>query len=279
MENLNWYNRKEDIEKKLDTLENFYEVIEARRIAYQRKENLEEFYVFKAAFHLDQFGQCWKVFNPNLKTIINQVIVTEEELWTIIRNYDHSRNALTRDEINKDFEQARTSGRPFPTEFAMTFEYPPFPGVLCPECGKGWDISNLTDYIKMDGKNIDKTIQYFHKQCLHKSLDRTQQEQFTEVFQKVGFSEIVIKPIKNEYEGCQDPNCTKCASWFLIETGYGIFKVGWRKRVINITWPKEKNFLSLFIGENVTKSESFIHAHGWEKLEEYLTKIQQELFK
>jgi len=353
-----WYNQKEGIITKLDTLENFFELLEVRRIAHkERDETLNEFYVLNAAFHLDQFGQCGRCLTPQLQQIINLPIITKEELWTIIRNYDRGRNALTNAEIVKDTDAARASGRSYPFQFCIAHEYPPYPGVTCPECGQSWNIKNLTDYLKMESvrkkfpagefigkslktmweayakktdaeyhdpadhrvynpKHIDNTphpeyptlkinrcgfypddsgrtdpeyilqegdvvefwvIECFHKQCLRTHLDRTEQEGFIEVFKKAGFQKYEFKAIPNEYEGCHDPYCTKCAAWFLVTTEHGIFKVGWRKRVIEITWPKEQKFLQLFTGEDVTKGESGIHAWGWEKAAEYLAKIQQQL--
>jgi hypothetical protein len=115
---------------------------------------------------------------------------------------------------------------------------------------------------------------YFHEECNRRHLLLTEKNKFQEIFKKSGFRNIKITAIPNEY--CQ---CDLCAPWFDIETEFGVFRIGWRKRVISINWGNfsTNNLLYLFEDEDVTKGEKGIHAWGWDKAEDYLTRIQREL--
>lgn len=125
---------------------------------------------------------------------------------------------------------------------------------------------------------------YYHQACNRKHLHQQEELRFKDIFEKAGFKDIRMASLPNEY--CP---CDHCAPWFNVNTEFGTIKIGWRKRVINIDWslleqtlkecgklPK-KNILSLFKKEDVTKEETLIHAWGWEKAEEYLTKIHDLL--
>jgi len=64
--------------------------------------------------------------------------------------------------------------------------------------------------------------------------------------------------------------------WWLVFTDFGVFKIGWRKRVIEISW---RLIDTVIVGEDitkddVTKSNSYIHAYGNAKAVEYLTRIR-----
>jgi hypothetical protein len=65
--------------------------------------------------------------------------------------------------------------------------------------------------------------------------------------------------------------------WFVITTKIGRFKVGWRKRVIEIDWsqtiePRPDGNI-LFKDENVTVGETYVHAWTYEKMRAYIKKI------
>ncbi len=136
------------------------------------------------------------------------------------------------------------------------------------------------DYVIQPGDQVLFSVdRYYHRECNRINLLKEKEGQFTDIFKKAGFTAISMQSIPNEY--C---SCKFCAPWFLVNTEFGVFKIGWRKRVIDIDWcavdiPPELNIFSLFVDEEVTKGSSNIHAWGWEKAEEYLTKVYNILSK
>ena len=89
-----------------------------------------------------------------------------------------------------------------------------------------------------------------------------------------GERRIFVTEIPNEYCNCY--HCKLTSPWFLVVTGKGAIKIGWRKRVINIDWSASevtKKADELFPDENVTKDFKSIHAWGYDKAKEYIDKI------
>ncbi len=140
-------------------------------------------------------------------------------------------------------------------------------------------------YIVQDGDETCVNFwHYFHKSCHRKSLNQKMRASFRETFKKAGFKGFKMAPIKNRYCSCEH-----CAPWYRISTEFGNFKIGWRKRVINIDWsqvmqkltsegkwPKD-GLLPLFSKEDVTKDTDHIHAWGYEPAQDYLTRIREHL--
>lgn len=109
-----------------------------------------------------------------------------------------------------------------------------------------------------------------HNACNRKKLEADMERQLHYVFTKAGFTKVTLKPIPNRYCPCEH-----CAPWFNVSTEHGTFTIGWRKRVINIDWEATgKNLLPLFGDQDVTKDSHSIHAWGYDKAAEYLTRIK-----
>lgn len=126
---------------------------------------------------------------------------------------------------------------------------------------------------------------YYHSKCNRINLLKEEEKYFTEIFEKAGFVNFSLIEISNEY--C---NCEHCAPWFNITTQFGVIKIGWRKRVINIDWSKlyddtpelksiNSKLTNLFENEDTTKGQNYIHAWGAEKAQEYLKTIHSYLLK
>lgn len=80
---------------------------------------------------------------------------------------------------------------------------------------------------------------------------------------------------------CGD-GCEFCRErpWWLVETEFGLIKIGWRKRVISIEWESTKLKIHgkevLAKGEEwVTNWETGVHAYGWIKATEYLARFSE----
>lgn len=91
---------------------------------------------------------------------------------------------------------------------------------------------------------------------------------------------IYVEEIPNGY-GASPEYCI--FPWFIVTTGIGRIKIGWRKRVIHIDWTdtlQKKKTEELFPNEDVTKNSNYeetryIHAWGYEKAKEYLDIIHK----
>ena len=151
---------------------------------------------------------------------------------------------------------------------------------------KGWmgEKEGISDsyLVKGGDEGFFRVKTFYHSECNQTDLAIEKEKKFRELFEKAGFEVNYLDPIKNEH--CQ---CELCAPWFLVDTQFGLFKIGWRTKVINIDWggvfldiSKEdgtiilpSDIVSLFKSEEVTKTENYIHAWGYEKAEKYLKKI------
>lgn len=98
------------------------------------------------------------------------------------------------------------------------------------------------------------------------------------VLKMAGFSDFFVKEIPNEY--CGPNGCHICAQhpWLLVATPLGIFKFGWRKRVMVINW--EKTTIAaraddLFKSEDTTKYDRLIHACSYAKAAEYFEALRK----
>ena len=84
---------------------------------------------------------------------------------------------------------------------------------------------------------------------------------------------ILVEEIPNGY--CHDW-CCRHLPWFVVTTEIGRFKIGWRKRVINIEWEETrvtKTASELFPDDDVTKSGRTIHAWSLEDAKRYVQTI------
>lgn len=81
---------------------------------------------------------------------------------------------------------------------------------------------------------------------------------------------IYVEEIPNGY--CSDW-CCRHLPWFVVTTTRGRFKIGWRKRVINLDW-KETNISNdankIFPDENTTKGDGYIHAWSLDDCSRYV---------
>jgi hypothetical protein len=138
------------------------------------------------------------------------------------------------------------------------------------------------DYILQEGDKVGfSVVKCYHKKCNREFLNTNETTQFEKCFLDAGFEkeQFELIPIPNEY--CHDvENCTICANWFNVSTEYGIIKIGWRKRVINIDWSNINDILVcngniIFEDQETTKGENYVHAWGNDKCTEYLLKLKE----
>ncbi|KKN08303.1 hypothetical protein LCGC14_1058150 [marine sediment metagenome] len=102
--------------------------------------------------------------------------------------------------------------------------------------------------------------------------------------------------IESHYELANEywPDCAEYADvrraspWWLVKTQYGLIKIGWRKRVINIDWSDTEyrsgvskfadgSDIDVLTKDDVTKAESMVHAYGYAKAVQYLSALDLRL--
>lgn len=141
----------------------------------------------------------------------------------------------------------------------------PRAGEACPGCHGGWTLVNAHDCV------VSGEARY-HEVCLRITLANGFRERFHRVLEPA-FPFFSLSEIPNEY--CK---CSSCGPWFAVHTLYGIIKIGWRKRVINIDWSGTgASFPDLFQDEDVTHEPNLVHAWGYEKAGVYLARLKQAL--
>ena len=127
------------------------------------------------------------------------------------------------------------------------------------------------DYVVQSGDRTSvQVLQFRHKGCRQKAAELLTRTNFEKAFAQAGYTKVNLITRKNEY--CP---CDTCTPWYTAQVAGSLpFVIGWRKRVINVDWSESGVALGhLFEEETVTKGLYHIHAYGYDRLAEYLTKI------
>jgi hypothetical protein len=61
--------------------------------------------------------------------------------------------------------------------------------------------------------------------------------------------------------------------WYRVATSVGYFDIGWRKRVISISWDRGPEAREIFPEADVTKIGRTIHAWSYEDAREYVARV------
>ena len=102
----------------------------------------------------------------------------------------------------------------------------------------------------------------------HRVLEQEKQDKLLNCFKMAGVQVRYFWNIKNEYYG-------DSADWLLVQTDFGLVKIGWRKRVIVIDW--SNTGIEFTIDEDVTKDSHYCHAWGYPKAIEAIEKLKKSL--
>lgn len=95
------------------------------------------------------------------------------------------------------------------------------------------------------------------------------------LFLLAGIDILNIWKIENKYWPEAYVEERKNSPWWLIQTKWGMVEIGWRKRVINIDWSNTPVRIEVTADE-VTKSETMVHAWTYIKAAEYLNRLYNE---
>ena len=95
-------------------------------------------------------------------------------------------------------------------------------------------------------------------------------EEAKALFLLAGIDATKFHELQNKYDGnLNDP-------WWLVKTPTGLIEIGWRKRVINIDW-SDTTIRKQITKDDVTKSDTNVHAWGYHKALEYLLSLRYEI--
>jgi len=241
-EKIMWYDTKEGIQFVLqEGLAGLHYLVEKRHEAgYQRGERMKEWCVL-GLYYLDSCG--------------NTAYITENPPKNHIWAKD-VRPVMSLTELREEQLMFYSS-----TINPSVSRIPPVE-EKCDRCGHGWDFRNIDDF---HPRHVDEP--YRHERC-HRLADiEESQKEFKEIFERAGVPCSSLRMIPNEYDGCRsDP-------WFIVETTQGPIRIGWRKRVISISWEGsalQHDGRKIFEKEDVTTDKALVHAWGTEKAVEYL---------
>jgi hypothetical protein len=123
--------------------------------------------------------------------------------------------------------------------------------------------------------SVEKLVKAFHEETAKDDpeLKERARKEKLEILELFGDQKIFVREIPNEYCDCY---ICKQMPWFVVTTDKGEIKIGWRKRVLCLSWDNS-NIMNtaeeLFGGENTTKYDKTIHAWGYEKAEKYIDKL------
>ncbi|CAK0752665.1 hypothetical protein CCP1ISM_470007 [Azospirillaceae bacterium] len=120
--------------------------------------------------------------------------------------------------------------------------------IECPKCKASGKISNMTPWY---GREL--------KESEAKSI-----------FELAGIKVLRIIPILNQYHSGGSGEKQYWHPWWLVKTDYGLVEIGWRKRVISISWEDTK-VRGIVTKDELTKDEAYVHAYSIAKAVEYLT--------
>lgn len=237
------YDDRDGIAYATYTLERLVKLARERNIAgYERKERLQEWVVL-GAIAFDTCGNIGLIDKENRREMGTYArAVTMAEFIALPREGSFSYSG---------------SGRVLPD-----------PESKCPVCTRGWSIENWIDSVFVESTAYHKACRLFVREAVN-------QEYFENAFTAAGYDTRShnFTRIPNEY---WPGACDYGESWFLVQVPFGVIKVGWRKRVIELAWHKANlETQPDFSKEDVTRENRMIHAWGFVKLVEYLTKIRE----
>jgi hypothetical protein len=94
------------------------------------------------------------------------------------------------------------------------------------------------------------------------------------LFEMAGFEVKSVHELPNGYWPDSYVELRRDNPWWLIETEIGLVKLGWRKRVISISWTNTP-YRIVVTDDDTTKDEDMVHAWSYPKALQYLTDLKR----
>ena len=243
-----WYDTREGFENALQQgLAGLKEISDRRACAgYKDKERLSVWYIL-GYYCFDACG--------------NTMVITEgHPTYSDFNAYVP--RILTDDEMRaamKDKSWTMTHGSIPPTS------------ETCPRCLEGWNMQNYATHMAKRDYQTDEWTHY-HKRCHDLKVTQSEIAYFREILKEAHLDDCDYRLIPAEYPD------RPTAPWFMVETDLGPIKIGYRRRVISISWKhaeglKEIDGRKLFEDEGVTTDRALVHAWGKDKAVDYLNRL------
>jgi hypothetical protein len=104
------------------------------------------------------------------------------------------------------------------------------------------------------------------------------EDEVRSTFTLAGIEVLNLWKTDNQYQGVSYRTNPDIPPWWLVQTPVGMMILGWRSRVIEMDWentPIRINQEHPLTKDDVTKTETYIHAYGLPKAVEYLTEFRK----
>ena len=101
----------------------------------------------------------------------------------------------------------------------------------------------------------------------------TDREDFEALFRLAGIEVSNWHELPNCYWPAHYAELRAAHPWWLAMTPFGAIKIGWRKRVLSISWQDTK-VRAIVTKDDVTKEDWLVHAWSLPKALEYLTALR-----
>ena len=133
-----------------------------------------------------------------------------------------------------------------------------------------------------DGEGVHGFVYGFLADFIEQAQETEQEKDgttFTEervrsLFSLSGFEVLGVWEIRNKYWPDHPRYDSVRSPWWLVKTSIGMIEIGWRKRVIQIDW-SDTDFNIIVTEDDVTKDIKYVHAYGYAKAVEYLTRLRE----
>jgi len=232
-----WYDMRAGIQRKLDDgLTGLRELAKERDAAgYERGERLATWVVLRR-FVLDKCGNLGSILEGHPPVHADEVL-TNEEMQQISPSYSWS-----------PFRLPTTADR-------------------CTRCGGGWDLHNADDCVWSRSQPVSPT----HRGCKVLAVIQDTYEQMQRIVKRAEVEVCAITLMPSRY----DPETPEVyGPWVRLHTPHGCVCMGWRKRVISITWKESSLWLPTELeSEDVTMWSEGIHAWSEDDAVRYLRAI------
>lgn len=94
------------------------------------------------------------------------------------------------------------------------------------------------------------------------------------LFEMAGMEVKSVHELPNNYWPEAYVELRRDNPWWLFDTQIGLVKIGWRKRVIQITWT-DTTYRGRVTADETTIDDDMVHAWSYAKALEYLTNLKR----